>query len=378
MCAAAIAVALNLVASVAAAPSHATANFGLYPQIFSNSQPTIAGTNFQYFYTVNSGDSFNQTINVIVCLDSASLGSATSWNDQVVMQKSTGDTTLLGDITLPASSPWSFDNTVAPLGAGNAYTTGSPTCQTGTVTIDGTFTNTGTTPLTLQANIFVQTQNRSPSTGSSSLLDGFDTGTKIQISVIVNPPAASNIACYMTDSEANLLTDCSGNYVTASGDLTDGKFLIVTNHGGTEVSTNPGQFYYNLLWTNTTGSDQTVQVTILATGAMPVGANALHWWTFSTTGFAGVTSATFDQVNAGNPIASENPGVFDVTVPAGQTLYVTDHLQWSGIGQSPPANCGHGCGNANQELLVAGTVSSTSGAFADENCSSGALGYLKE
>jgi hypothetical protein len=80
--------------------------------------------------------------------------------------------------------------------------------------------------------------------------------------------------------------------VTDSGS-TNGRFVIVVNKKNIEVATNPGQFYYNIVWTNSTGFDQVVEVTFARTGVIPNGAQAIHGEVFPDP-FTGVTPALFN------------------------------------------------------------------------------------
>src|ERR1051325_10823857 len=69
---------------------------------------------------------------------------------------------------------------------------------------------------------------------------------------------------------ANVQVNVSGNFTT---DPNNTLIQIVKNARGKVAATNPGQFYYNMLVpTNTTGTDQTVSVTLGANGLSPQGA----------------------------------------------------------------------------------------------------------
>lgn len=73
------------------------------------------------------------------------------------------------------------------------------------------------------------------------------------------PVSGSNVSCFLTNSDGAFLADCDGVLVTESGS-DEGRFAIVVNKKQIGVATNPGQFYYNLIWHNTTGAQQTVDV----------------------------------------------------------------------------------------------------------------------
>ncbi len=177
------------------------------------------------------------------------------------------------------------------------------------------------------------------------------------------------IRCFTTDSDFNFLTDCAGNPVTSGS---GGRFVIVTNNKkNIEVATNPGQFYYNVLWTNTTGSDQVVGVTFALSGVAPQGAQAIHARAFPN-GFV-VDAATFELVNDSIPGGSDpTAGIQNITVKAGWTLWVDLHLSWSGIGLPVPSGIATTCGAANQPFSVTATVTSGAGTL---QCAAGASGY---
>jgi len=279
----------------------------------------------------------------------------------------------LPDVTV-AGSPWTFTDT--SFLSDGTHGSGDQGCQSGSININvpaGTLTTVGNN--VYQTNVMFKLQNNSANTGSPPHLDDGTVDTPhIQIQVNVQAPTAPRITCFMTDSEGNLLTDCKGSAITASGSEA-GTFAIVANKKNIAVSTNPGQFYYNLLWRNDTGSDQTVAVNMTPTGLSPNGAQAVHWATFPTAGFGGVTPPDFDQVIAANP-AGKSGNISPVLVPAGDTLYVTFHLEWSGTG-SPAPQCG-ACGDqANVLVSVHGEVSGTF-ANSPDDCDSGALGFNKQ
>jgi hypothetical protein len=136
--------------------------------------------------------------------------------------------------------------------------------------------------------------------------------------------------CYITDSSGLLLNDCAGNQVN-----TGGEFFIITNQKKV-TATNPGQFYYNLTWTNTTGSPVTfTSLELVGTNVVPQGANSVHVLIYDAHSF----TASFDDVNqSGTPCGSlgtlcKSP----ITVPAGQTLWLTWHVQYQYAGAPVPS-----------------------------------------
>ena len=188
----------------------------------------------------------------------------------------------------------------------------------------------------------------------------------------------SSISCFMTDSNFNLLTDCSAVDVTGSS---GGTFQIVPNTKKTSaVATNPGQFYYNLIWTNT-GADLDVTVTLSSNGLIPSNTggsgqpigNAVHAATFDSSGFA-QNFSNWDFVNtAGLPCGPYGPCT--IHVGSNQTLWVTWHLVWSGIG-GPLSGISVTCpGNVN--VSASGSLKDSNGDLID-SCEATMSGYKKK
>ncbi len=208
-------------------------------------------------------------------------------------------------------------------------------------------------------NLNVQIQG----TPSSQVQLSHDT---IHIQVLVG--AGCSHSCFFTDSSFNLLTDCGGNPVS---DSSGGTFAIVGNARGRVVATNPGQFYYNLIWTNP-GSTQTVTINLSATNLLPQGANAVHAMIFNSSGFVADLS-NWDMVNEnGTPCGPSGP--CSVSVPAGNVLWVTWHLTYAGIG-SPSAGISSAC-PGNITISATGTLTDNSSATL-YTCTTTATGYLK-
>jgi hypothetical protein len=201
----------------------------------------------------------------------------------------------------------------------------------------------------------------------------------IHVHVIVGA-ACSVGSCFLTDSDFNFLTDCSGADVTTNS---GGTFAIVPNAKGKIVATNPGQFYYNLIWPNP-GGDQAVTINLSANNLAPQGANAVHALTFNSSGFTLDLSA-FDMVNQdGTPCGPSGPCT--ITVGAGEVLWVTWHLEYDQIGTPSIGILDRGrvcqvgsstpsCSGRNA-VSASGTVNSSSGATLF-TCTASACGYLK-
>jgi hypothetical protein len=202
-------------------------------------------------------------------------------------------------------------------------------------------------------------------TPNSKVTGSHDT---IHIQVTVGAGCAdSKPSCFLTSSEFDLLTDCADAYVSGNS---GGTFQIVAPRGKINA-TNPGQFYYNMIWTNH-GDTQPVTIDLTATNLNPQGANAVHALVFDSNSFS-TDASNFDMVNQdGTPCGPNGPCT--VSVEAGKTLWVTWHLQYAAIG-GPSAGISSSCpGNV--------TISAT-GALKDQtgitigSCTASATGYLK-
>ncbi len=240
-----------------------------------------------------------------------------------------------------------------------------------TADVDVPLSKSGLADGTYTANLQI---SASPSNGFSLSHDTIH----IQVTVggACNP--SSEISCFFTDSNFLDLTDCSGASVTGN---TGGRFQVVTNAKKIATATNPGQFYYNMLWSNTTGSDQQVTVTLTPTNLIPSNtdslehpiAQAAHAYFFDTaTGFTDPL-ADWNFVNSsGQKCGSSGPCT--ITVPANNTLFVTWHLVWTGIGQNA-SGYSTGCANATADIQATGQVVGTN---INESCTTDAKGYRKK
>lgn len=224
-----------------------------------------------------------------------------------------------------------------------------------------------------QATVNLSAADISPSGSAKITFDPNSSQIKIRAQV-VSP--TENLVCYVTDSNGDWLFDCNGKPVTVSG-TDDGRFVIVANNKSIEVATNPGQFYYNLLYKNTTGGDLDVDVTLTPDGVSPHGAQAIHWYVFDTTG-------NFNTVNeSGTPCGTTGP-CNDITVPDTQTLWVTYHVTWNGLGAPVPPNCPKNCADATNDTSFTLQLFSVDGEVDNDDthevighCAAGAYGYLK-
>lgn len=324
---------------------------------------TTNGNSTFYEYSISDGGSVTDRIQVQFCVTGAP--GTTNWTSFQVQIGNQGSGGTLPGVTYPGNTTFNSTETI-PL-------TNLPVCKNATINI-----NTG--PLTLAdpntAQQFVKNINISdviplPATGPNKPSITWAGSTEIHIRVNV-APATQNISCYITDSSGNLLTACDGTLADQSGS-DDGRFAIVANKKNLEVSTNPGQFYYNVLYQNPGSADITVDVTFSRLNVSPKGAQAIHAALFAPP-FSGITQDGFNEVNDAIPEGTDDQ-VQDITIPAGWTLWVDYHLQWDGLGSPVPALCATECPNANQQFSVTSTVTETGGH--SEDCTAGAWGYKK-
>lgn len=327
-----------------------------------NANPSNVGNNWVYSYTIYDGQSVTDTLPVQYCVTAQDV-SDNLWSSFDLHFGPNGQGGNLSDaqVTAPADKTFNFvdANTL-------------PSCQTVYVYVD-----TGTLSLSNPAvaqnfdkNFNIAAINLVPNNHFNVSLNQTPDNLKVQITVL--PLAGSHVSCFITDSSGNFLTDCSGQDVSASGSL-DGRFAIVVNNKkAIQVATNPGQFYYNFLWQNTTGASQTVTVSFARTGVNPQGAQAIHALAFAPP-FSGISVDDFNAVNEGLPGGSDDL-IENIIVPDGWTLWVDYHLEWSGIGGSS-TGVPSTCGGVGASWTVTGTVSGTG--VSTESCTAGASGYKK-
>jgi len=319
--------------------------------------PDVNGVNAVYDYTVYDGGVVNDSIPVQVCMTGSSSADWTS----IVVTFGTVNGNLNG-VAVPADQ----------LFVSSAST---PDCRNLSIQI-----NTGALNLNdpnvaqnFNAVISMADSNPMPSNGSNKPNVDFADIKNFHIKVHVLPLQGSNVSCYLTDSEGIFLKDCNGSLVTQSGS-DDGRFAIVANKKLVEVATNPGQFYFNFIWTNTTGVDQTVSVAFERTGVDAHGMQAIHSAVFN--GYlATINPGAFDEANANGIPDGHDDVAENIVVPAGSSLLVTYHLTWAGLGSPVPNGCAGTCGQANQLLMVKGTVSGAG--ITSESCTAAAYGFKK-
>jgi hypothetical protein len=164
----------------------------------------------------------------------------------------------------------------------------------------------------------------------SSSLKGPTTGADIKfihVTIHVNKCEASVPSCFFTSSEGLFLENCDGEPVSKS---TGGTFELNNKKNGPVVATNPGQFYYNYIWTNDGPAVDVEIQTVAPENLVPHGANALHAYTFDTSGFT-QNLDSFNMVNHdGTPCGPSGPCTIHIGV--GETLWVTWHLEYANVG----------------------------------------------
>ena len=317
---------------------------------------SINGVVATYHYTVYDGQSVSDTIPLQVCMTAA----AADWTSLgVTLGNVSGP---LPGVTLPGTQ--TFLNASA-----------KPDCRNLTITVaSGALTLTDPS-VSQNFNAHFNASDTAPVPGTGSMKPQADfAGPKnfhIQVTVL---PSISNVSCFLTDSEGLFLNDCAGNAVTESGS-SEGRFAIVANRKQQQVATNPGQFYYNLVWFNSTGATQVVNVDLNKVGFNTKGAQAIHVAVFN--GYLEpLTVEAFETANDDGIPAGSGSSVSGISVPAGSSLLVTYHLAWSGVGTAVQPECAGTCAQANQQAYVEGVVSGES--ISTETCRATAFGYLKQ
>jgi len=327
--------------AMAAAPSKDTLQVTAQTST-GGAAPTVVGSNWTYAYTLSCNQTLSDTLPVELMISNTNSSSSTESYD-IGFSKS-GDT---ADIF---TTGFDFSETFSLGDDANAVTKNIP-ISSGVLAPDD---------YTLNINI---------TTPPGKLTE--PNPKDIKVNVHVEECTASAPSCFFTDSEGDFLADCSGELVSTSE---GGTFMLVNKKNGTTVATNPGQFYYNYLWTN---SGEALDVEIQLDGLVnlaPKGANAVHAYTFGPSGFTQSVEA-FDMVNNdGTPCGPDGPCT--VHVGAGETLWVTWHLAYEGIGSSHP-EAGYSCPGeeeieASVHLVNASTYLEVAGA-----CTTNATGYNK-
>jgi hypothetical protein len=358
---------------VAVAASDApTITHSVTPQTASNdvsAAVTGSGKVYTYHFTVYDGGSLdNVSIPVKFCLDDIDQQSTNPWASVTYSVPSAAGN--LPGVTTSSS-------TVAFTRA--AHGDATPICDTADIVI-----NTGTLNLTdpSTAQTKIANLNNFSVSGASTFESGSrklnlnPTGNGVDVHIKVDIlPAQPAAHCYITDSSGMLLSDCQGRLVADSGS-DDGRFAIVTNKKGIAVATNPGQFYYNVTWLNSTGAAQVVDVAFDRANVTAHGAQAIHAAVFAPA-FSGITQENFNLVNDAIPGGAQD-AISGITVPAGWTLWVNYHLEWAGVGGTLAPSCTGDCNLANPDGVGFSVAATISNETVDAACSSGAWGFRKK
>jgi hypothetical protein len=340
----------NLGVSTAfAAPPRVEMNITTGPLTVPGNIPgDTTGDAVHYAYSIVEGTSIVDSIPVRMCMTSQT----GTWSSFDIHVGVLGIGNLPG-VTLPGDTTFTYDGTLQCKSVSMQLNTGILSAGNYAVNVNMTAPQAAQNPGNLQVSLNEGTQT-------------------VHIKVAVFKPT-DTVSCFLTDSEGNFLNDCAGVPANQSAS-SNGRFAIVVNKKNLEVATNPGQFYYNIIWRNTTAAGQYVSASFARTGVGPKGAQALHAWV--TNGYLStITPTEFDTTNEiGIPGGSDDL-IGPVYVPAGSSLVVTYHLEWLGIGAAAPANCASTCTTANQLIRVIGNVS---GAYIPTaTCKSEAYGYKK-
>lgn len=333
-----------------------TSNGGTVPDI----TPAVNPINVEYLYTRFVGQSVTDTIPVQLCMTGYDTSSPV-WTSIDVSFGSAGGN--LSVVSLPSNQ------TFYRYSSGTTDTT-TPDCH---ILYIGLATGPLNTVQNYIATFNVSSANPSPINGNGKPNITFADVKNFKITVVVLEPGASNVSCFLTNSEGMFLTNCNSELVTES-ESDDGRFAIVANKKNIEVATNPGQFYFNFVWFNSTAGQQTVDVNFVKDGVIPQGANAIHSAVFAGD-LSTVNPTVFDATNSiGIPDGADDQAL-GIVVPAGYSLLVTYHLKWEDLGELVPGGCATECGSANQFFEVTGTVSGTG--VTEESCTTTAAGYKK-
>lgn len=340
-CVAAAAVLLGIAATPASAGPPTIVSVSVTAQQSSGGvTPTTNGSNYFYDYAINAGLEVEDSIPVGLCAAVTQAGDGAGFPLDIEFGNGAGGN--LPGVTKPA--------TVTFLQAG---------CQTVYIGVD-----TGALAAGDYSSLVPVQSGGAPSKTNVNV-------DYQNIHIRVSVTAGETTRCFFTDSSFQFLLDCAGNVVTSGN---GGRFSIVTNRKNIQVATNPGQFYYNILWTNTTGQDRTVNVDFVKTGVRPQGAQAIHAKLFPS--FPSVDAAAFAEVNEAIPGGADD-SIENIVVPAGWTLWVDYHLEWATLGALLDQNAALSCSAANQEISLTGRVSDAETADTLGSCSAGAIGYKK-
>ncbi len=341
MCIAAATIALFVQPSMAVPPSPKDALTVTAKTSGNGNNPDEIGSNWVYAYTLTCNSSFSDTLHVELMVSNMN----TAGDSYTIGFTKSGSTELSGTATsLPANFTLADDGT--------------------TVTKNISIASGSLAPGDYTLNINITYPNNEVTAGNPNSIQ-----VKIHVNECDDP---SGPTCFFTDSSGDFLVDCQGALVsTDSG----GTFMLIDKKNGTIVATNPGQFYYNYIWTN---DGPAVDVQIQLSGLLnlvPQGANALHAYTFDTSGFTQDVDS-FNMVNNdGTPCGPAGPCT--INVGEGETLWVTWHLAYGWIGSVKPG-AGDSCPGSEPIGAAASLVDASNTATVVAGaCSASAAGNNK-
>jgi hypothetical protein len=324
--------------------------------------PTVNPTNATYEYTRHDGESVTDTIPVDLCMTAYDASGPPYWTSINVYFGPTAGGNLPG-VNLPTGY------TFVPVDISQ-----NPDCHKVYIDINTGALSEGNYTATFNfgtSNPLPDNGNGKPNATALDVKNFF-----IIVTVLPKIEDEVNVSCFLTDSSGLFLTNCSGAWVTKT-ESDDGRFAIVVNKKHIEVATNPGQFYFNFIWYNSTGSQQFVDVNFLKSEVIPQGANAIHSAIFPGL-LSTVDPTVFDEANSnGIPDGSDDQAL-GILVPPDWSLLVTYHLTWEDLGELVPNGISTDCENPNQFFDITATVSgSGSSIITEESCGTSAGGYKK-
>jgi hypothetical protein len=252
---AAVAAAFLVAASTASAAPPSTPvsmQITVTPQTSANGiipgNPGNSPNAFYDYYNVVTGESLSDSIRSNICLTSLTENDPTyQWSVNVDL----GNDAPAGNLTGVTASP-------NPVTFAKGDTVG--TCHNSTILIaSDPLADLVASGFDYNKNIKIDVDADHGPNAPAVTLDGL---THVKIRVAREPPPGPS--CFATDSEFNYLYACDGTDRRAVGHGWALRHRPPTEeHRG---GTNPGQFYYNVIWRNASASSVTVNVNFVRSG----------------------------------------------------------------------------------------------------------------
>jgi hypothetical protein len=347
---------------------------------------------WQYAYNISAGSSVVDTLPIGLCVyDSDANG------DDPGLDKDHYEVSASYDA---ADSSSNFSSLSPGINPSLGYDIDDGACASGTIDISfdsGTLntpdtyfifftvsTNSSNSSHSGQINYDDCTDLADQSTCGSN--DGNDPGPSDQhiVVVITVNSGTSTHSCFLTDGDFRLLRDCGGTTVPPSAHTPTFQIITGGRGKGTIVATNPGQFFFSMIYHNDTGSPVDVDFTVGdLTHVESQGARPVHAATFDDSGFV-ADEAGFDAAQAGVPCSDPTDDGCTFTVPAHSFIWIVWHADYDQKGQPPDSNLvkANLCTNDDGYLDDQGSIKATltlkehNGAQLAE-CDLEAQGYLK-